>query len=93
VRGVLVVLPQDVRYAPRCDGGVGQADVADEGGSSGGQVGGYRQPPFRQPGAGWRGQAAAVLVVPAGELDVVEDDPGIGRIELGDGGQAGKKFG
>jgi hypothetical protein len=33
----------------------------------------------------WR-EVAAVLIVAAGELDVVEDDPDVGGVELSEGG-------
>lgn len=38
-------------------------------------------------------EVAAVLVVAAVELDVVEDDPDVGGVELGKGGQAGQEVG
>lgn len=36
-------------------------------------------------------EAGAVLVVAAGELDVIEDHPDVGRVQLGQGGQAREK--
>ena len=51
------------------------------------------QPPAGEPGVRDWGEVAAVLVVAAGELDVVEDDPDVGGVELGEGGQAGQEVG
>lgn len=34
-----------------------------------------------------------LVVVATGELDVVEDDPDVGGVELGEGGQAGQEVG
>jgi hypothetical protein len=34
-----------------------------------------------------------VLVVPAGELHVIEDDPDVGGEQLGQGGKAGEEVG
>jgi hypothetical protein len=34
-----------------------------------------------------------VLVIAASELDVVENDPDVGGVDLGDGGQAGQEVG
>jgi hypothetical protein len=74
--------------------GTGTAGALDEGGAAGWKVDGDGEPAGGQAGA-HSGEVAAVLVVAAAELDIVEftDDPDVGGVELGEGGQAGRKLG
>jgi hypothetical protein len=69
---------QQAGDAPQRQLGFGYLDVLDEGRPAAGQVHRHGQPPLREPGVADRGQMAAVLVVAAGELHVVQDDPDVG---------------
>jgi hypothetical protein len=93
VRCAPEVLPEDAGGPLRGAGGLGEPGVSDQGFPAAGQVDGERQPPAGEAGGRSWGEVAAVLVVAAGELDVVEDDPDVGGVELGEGGQAGQEVG
>ena len=71
---------------------VDQPGVADQGGSAVGKMGGQAQPALVIGLVEW-GDAGAVLVVAAGELDVVEDDPVVRREDLGQSTEPGQEVG
>ena len=71
---------------------VGQHGFPHQGQTAAREWGGDRKPPSLC-GVGRAAQAGMVLVVAAGELNVVQDDPVVRREDFGEGAQPGEEVG